>query len=515
MRRTIATALVALSTALAVLPADISSAEGSKPTPGVAAGDSVAARQADRSLARAQQILAGGRGGQARPDATLALVDLYQALPNLDADERRQAEGVLGRPTQGASDPYGDGYTVPATKKCKKHFCLHYVTSTTDAPPSMEWVNTSLRTMNKVWKHEVGKLNYRKPLTDAGKGGSRKFDVYLKDVGAKNLYGYCAPEAKPKYRKYTASGFCVLDNDFNPAQFGGQAAKASLRVTAAHEFFHAIQFGYDYADDRWFLEATATWMEERFADKINDNRQYLPYGQMAVPTSSLDRFRSPCCNQYANWTFFEYLSSRYGNGVVRAAWQKAAAYKGAPDKYSIKAIAAVLGKRGGLPRVFARYAAYNVHPGRHYAEGGAWPSAEVAQSFKLQKSLRRGASTVKIDHLASRNFVAKPGKTLHSKKWKLRIKVAGPSRKTSPQVFVLVTRKHGSAIMKTVKLSRAGNGKVKVPFSHRKVRGVTVTIANVSTRYKCFPDNPKPFACSGKPKDQHKTFALHVKAVKG
>ena len=85
-----------------------------------------------------------------------------------------------------------------------------------------------------------------------------------------------------KGHKWLASGYCVLDNDFAEAQYGAPPMH-SLRVTAAHEFFHAVQFAYDYGEDPWLMEATATWMEERVADDVNDNRQYLPYGQVGAP----------------------------------------------------------------------------------------------------------------------------------------------------------------------------------------------------------------------------------------
>lgn len=505
MRRTIATAVVALATALAVLPAGSSSAEGSKTRPDTSGASALAARQAGQALSRAEQILGGSRGDKASPDATLALRDLFVALPDLDANDRRQAEGVLARPGNGGGTP---------GKKCKGHFCLHYVTGTTDAPPSMAWVNLTLKTMNAVWKREVGKLGYRKPLSDGGKGGSRKFDVYLRDVGAQNLYGYCAPETR--HEKYTASGYCVLDNDFNPAQFGGAPATNSLRVTAAHEFFHAIQFGYDFAEDRWFMESTATWMEERFADKVNDNRQYLPYGTLANPASSLDLYNSSGFNQYANWTFFEYLSSRHGVKVVRSIWRKAAAYKGAPDKYSIKAVASVLKKKGGLTRTFGKYAAANVHPGHHYAEGKHWPSATVAHKMKLAKAHRKGSAKFKINHLASRNVVVKPAKSLSSKKWRLRVKVSGPSRKSAPTAYIVVARKHAKNITKAVKLNRKGNGRVAVPFRRKLIKSVTVTLANSSSRFRnCYSQtNPKPYSCSGTPRDQHNKFKLRVAAFK-
>ena len=54
-----------------------------------------------------------------------------------------------------------------------------------------------------------------------------------------------------RYPRRTTS-FCVLDNDFARAQFG-RAPMDTLRVTAAHEFFHAIQFNYDYREDRWLI----------------------------------------------------------------------------------------------------------------------------------------------------------------------------------------------------------------------------------------------------------------------
>ena len=55
------------------------------------------------------------------------------------------------------------------------------------------------------------------------------------------------------------SGYCVFDDDFSKKQFGGGggATACPLKVTAAHEFNHAIQFNYDAFEDMWFLEATA------------------------------------------------------------------------------------------------------------------------------------------------------------------------------------------------------------------------------------------------------------------
>ena len=51
------------------------------------------------------------------------------------------------------------------------------------------------------------------------------------------------------YRYFDFSAYCVLDNDFSAAEFGYPDPTLPLRVTAAHEFFHAIQFAYDLYED--------------------------------------------------------------------------------------------------------------------------------------------------------------------------------------------------------------------------------------------------------------------------
>ncbi len=206
----------------------------------------------------------------------------------------------------------------------------------------MTWVNRNLALLNKVWRFEVGKLGYRKPVSDGfvkgrNNGGNGKFDVYLADVGSQGLYGYCAPEYVRKGKPRLATGFCVLDNDFSRDQFSAPP-RDSLRVTAAHEFFHAIQFGYDYLDDRWFKESTATWIEERFADDVNDNRSYLVASQVQRPGYSMDVSGVSNFQQYGNWTWWEYLTVRYGAGIVRKVWNGAGQFKGAGRTYSTKAL---------------------------------------------------------------------------------------------------------------------------------------------------------------------------------
>jgi hypothetical protein len=381
------------------------------------------------------------------------------------------------------------------------------VRSTFDAPPSKRWVKRTLKQMQRTWRVETGRLGYRRPLKDGRRGGNKKFDVYLKDVGAFGLYGYCA--AEERVQRFQASGYCVLDNDFHRSQFPSSPRK-SLKVTAAHEFFHAVQYAYDAEDDRWLMEATATWMEERLADGANDNRQYLPYGQVKDPASPLDSYGGGLLNQYGNWAFFEFLSKRYGPGIVRSIWDKMAADKRAPDLYSTQAVVRVLKSEGGFKKVFAEYAAGNSIPRRTYPEGGKWPSATVAADTTLSKRARRaGRWSAGLDHLSSANLVFRPDSSLRKRSWKLKVKIDGPKRKTSPAAYVIVDKRRGGVEKRLVKLSRKGNARIKVGFSRRKVKKVTVTVANASTRFRCFRQTS--WSCRGNPKDDGTVFK--VKAV--
>lgn len=514
MRRTLAATLVALSLAASTLATNPSFADdGFSVTPREAAPAETPVPTPAQALSQAQAALGGEISGTRRPEATLALRDLFVSLPQLRGDDRTQARRVLARPTDGAGDRYGDGYTVRARKKCTRKICLHWVPSTGDAPPGQEWVDKSLRTMKAVWRKEVGQLGYRRPVKDGrlgGKGG--RFDVYLKDVGSQGLYGYCAPELNKRGYRRLASGYCVLDNDFARAQFGTKPVKA-LKVTAAHEFFHAVQFAYDYREDPWLLEATATWMEERFADSINDNRQYLPDSQLAITYRALDTFNPNSSVQYGNWVFFEYLSKRFGLGVVKRIWQQAGHFRGDGETYSTDAIERVMPRNAPFKKVYAQFAAANTTPGHSYAEGKAWPSPAWVGTARLGKDEVAGGA-VKIAHMAAKGFKLTPRKELTKKKFKLEVRVDGPRQRTSPMAAVVWQKRSGKVKRMLVKLSRKGNGSTTVPFNRKQTRRVYVVAVNASTRFDC-GSGDLTYSCKGTPRDDGAAFKLAFEVVTG
>ena len=255
-----------------------------------------------------------------------------------------------------------------------------------------DWVRRNL----EVAEHSLGRmieLGYPAPPSDGGRGDSAQFDVYLADISRAGLYGYCAPEAPVPGAPNHASSYCVFDNDFTGFPM---PPDESLQVTAAHELFHAVQFGLDVNEDRWFLESTATWMEEQVADDVNDNRQYLPSGQLGRRNVPLDHVAADL-SVYGNWIFFQFLAQRYGVDAVRQVWQLADAGPGRPQRLLGAGRCAVSWRAGTTrsPTVYAAFALANLAPHRAYDEGSAYRPAAVDAVARLgpgRLSWRGGAS---------------------------------------------------------------------------------------------------------------------------
>jgi hypothetical protein len=509
VRRTVLALL--LTVGLAVGAAAPVTAEPGAPGPPELPGPAadIAGQAAEEALESAQRVLEG-EAEATDADPSLALRDLFLALPRLSGGGRREARALLARPTDGFNDAYQDGYTTSSSRICSTNFCVHYADAGTDAPPSTAWVRRNLNLMEYVWGYHVGRMGYRKPLPDGQRGGDDRFDVYLKDVGPKGYYGYCATEDQPDRTRFRASGFCVLDNDFSRAEYGAPPMQ-SLRVTAAHEFFHALQYAYDFAEDRWLLEATATWMEERYADDADDNRQFLPAGQLANPGDPLDTHTEGGAAQYGNWAFFEHLSQRFGNGIVRAVWNRAADTGAARDRHSVAAVrSAVAQRRVAFPTLFAQYAAGNTVPARSYSEGQHWPGAPVAATYRLSPDKRgTGKVPARLDHLTSTSWDVRRGG--FGGNWKLLVKVDGPPAWTSPVAHAMMHMRNGKVVRRLVRLNRFGDAKVRLPFNGAVGR-VTVTVANASTRYRCWQGTT--FACQGTPRDDGRPFTFAAYAVR-
>ncbi len=540
------TAVLGLLTACAVTVSPVVAlAETGSAARGVAsarvAGPEDAADRARAALAAVERAFDGSatrrdRGaGREHADRhlTLLLRDLRLGLDELDGEERERAESYLARPTgpaefrgepqYGAGAAPADDCTVAPTPG--SHVCVTWATATSDAPVLTDsdgdgvpdYVETTRDVLNDVWDSVVVDGGYRAPLPDAASdnaGPDGRLDVYLLDIGDDGFYGYCTTDDPDWRTTYAVSAYCVLDDDFATHQFGGVPTE-NLQVTAAHEFFHAVQYAYDWTEDVWLLEGTAAWVEDELYDDVDDNRQYLlSDSPLSDPQQPLDGSRD---NPYASWIFWRYLGERFpdagGTGlplVVRDVIERAGGAS-PTDSGTFSTQALRRSVEGSFPKLFSRFAVANRRPRASYEEGAAYRAAPLAGRLTLRN--RKAVSFAsRPAHLAAHTVRVKPGPALKGKRWRLRVQVEMPRRSFGYDAALTTVAKDGSVSTRHVRLKADGDGSRVAAFGRARVRYVEVTLTNASTRYVCWQG--RQYACEGTPKDDGRRVKATVKAFR-
>ena len=110
-----------------------------------------------------------------------------------------------------------------------------------------------------------------------------------------------------------------MDDDY--AEYGYDDPADPLKVTAAHEYNHVVQYAYDVLQDKWMFESTATWMEEKVFPEVDDYHQYVvPWAQLsAMPITRFDRQEGD--KVYGSAVFNRWLDDEYDESIVRRAWE--------------------------------------------------------------------------------------------------------------------------------------------------------------------------------------------------
>ena len=516
--RPLAAALIAVALSLGVI-----SYAGAAPADGQKTG--AAPMAARNALADARAALKGEDTGQAEGhgrETTLALRDLMKARADLTGADRRAADRILSRPTDGGTGDGGLAVKYTTTEEapvCSTDVCVHYVDSTADMPnltdgaddnTTPDYVDRVLATTQSVHDSYVA-AGYRAPVGDGILGGGdNQSDIYLADIGNQGVYGYCTSEDDiPVGGPYDTWAYCVLDNDYSQAEFPTNTPVENMKVTAAHEYFHAVQFAYDAYEDGWFMEATATWVEDELFDAVNDSRYYLPVSQLRHPQISLDDARYP--SVYGNWIFFRYLTEKYRTSqaglptLVRDMWRRADGSVTGADQHSLQAVGNTIRAAGSnLTKAYASFADANRRPRTTYDEGKQLNYPTPPLAFRPVTLSPRAPRTTwgsfRLDHLTNGTVRFRP-KGMTQKSWKLKVQVNMAPRSRGSAAVASVSLKNGKTRTYHLSLNAKGDGSKWIPFSNRNVRWVELTLVNASNRLACW--RGRPFSCQGAPKDDN------------
>jgi hypothetical protein len=203
-------------------------------------------------------------------------------------------------------------------------FRIHYTTTGADAATT-SWAQTTAQVFDEVYAKEVTNsgnpqnMGYQPAPTRNG----APYDVYLQDLASIREFGHTNDTGLIS-GGVSATSYTVVDRSFSSSIYEPYTGITGLKVTAAHEYHHAIQFGYNYYFDMWYGEATSTWMEDEVYDDVNQLYTYL-LAAFSNPTLSLDTAVSTSTGGgYGRWLFNRYLAEQHGVPVVRRMWENLA-----------------------------------------------------------------------------------------------------------------------------------------------------------------------------------------------
>jgi hypothetical protein len=244
------------------------------------------------------------------------------------------------------------------------HIKVHYVSAPADpdAPSATstrvggvpDWIVSVGAAAEAAWARETA-LGFPPPPADDGdgaeRGGDARYDVYVCDLGSHGAGELGATVPDPPG---SAFSYIVVDNDYARPEVGRLTAGVQqLRVTVAHELFHAIQLGQSHGRlPQWLAEATAVWMEGIVVPPDVDREVYRV--ALGGAGTEVPFWQGGDLHEYGAWWLVEQLE-RAHPGLVRRMLARAAARADA-DVDGVLQLARALGGSRALEHAFVRFA---------------------------------------------------------------------------------------------------------------------------------------------------------------
>ena len=325
-------------------------------------------------------------------DATPIILQARHDFPFLSTEARKALYPLFTRPSFAPDTEY-------TYNSSGGYFKIHFAKTGTNVvyQPTVDnngngvpdYVDSCAAILDHIWTKEVDSLGYVPPPSDGSyppgwpNGGDGLYDIYLFNLGSSYL-GATYPETTyAPALAWVWTSFIELDNDYTnyPAY---HSQYDWLRVTAAHEFFHAIQMGYDVFENElvsqdvvhpYWMEMSATWMENEVYDYINDYIYYLP-AFFNSPWLSLRNFSG--LHPYGSVVWPMYLGEKFGINIIKDIWTRCAEVPG--DNVLPATDAALNTNSSSLNNAFQEFSVWNYFTGDRansslfgfYSEGPLW-----------------------------------------------------------------------------------------------------------------------------------------------
>ena len=318
------------------------------------------------------------------------LVQAMSAAPQLSTEYRARLGKLMTRRT-------AQHNLLSPSGRFRVHYDTegHHAVSRTDSDANgiPDYIDLTMTVLDSTWVLEIEQLGYNPPPSDNGLGGGDEYDAYVVEING-SYYGFAYPMTGGAT---TTSSYLEIDNNFTDLNYKQTRGLDALRVTIAHEFHHAIQFGY-YAkfDGSWWQESTSTWMEEVAYPHIDDYLQYLTYF-LGEPQRAVNSGVYQSLHTYGSAIFSHFLDERYSRELNRLLWEELKERKSVHLDHFDRVIRQV--EPGGLGVAMGEFAVWNYftdnrHRGSYYAEGDKYPTVPTRDIAIAAEAVVRDTSLI-------------------------------------------------------------------------------------------------------------------------
>ncbi len=300
---------------------------------------------------------------------------IHEQLVNLKGAETAFAASVLARPSKQLS------FVPPGG-----HFLLHYDTSgvesvpvaDTDSSGVPDFIEKAGIYLDSAWDLYHSQIGYLEPPSDGAAGGDSKYDVYFLKIAAfgGTIFEGPGPEPWEDFSSYIQLHNTFLGFPPNLDPDGDQLG--ALKVTCAHEYFHAVQLAYDGSDDLWLYESGATSQEDALFPEAHDNYQYFP-SYWNDPDTFLTV--NAGFHKYGAFVWPSFLVDSYSDSLIRTFWEYSRFWQGMTSFDS-----ALVQYGTSTKDAFQQFAVWNFFTGSrfqagYFADGANYPGVLFSQTL--------------------------------------------------------------------------------------------------------------------------------------
>lgn len=336
------------------------------------------------------------------------LIELRQKIKYLSPSSQALARQVLYPAQPSRQD---------SVLSASGHFMLHYDREGRHAVPPQDiegngipdYVDSAAVYLDKAWQVEIAELGFRPPPDQDGNALS-VYPIYFTNFGYYGLTTFSEIDI-PALPGLNYTSYIELHNNYESTIFFSKGLEG-LKVTAAHEFNHAIQLGYnlwledsDYFSDLYLMEMTSTWLEDYVFDEVNDYIFYLDYGGetrsffknlFSISFTSVSNY-----DAYANSLFFHLVEKRYGSSFVVQLWEKIM------EEVGFAALQSTLAEYGSsFAEIQNIYAGWLYFTGTRTVAGAYFPEAALYPETEINQG--REALDLGLEKLAMRQIKIYP-----------------------------------------------------------------------------------------------------------